>query len=187
MLFFIDINKTCIHHFQIFSNRVAPQNHCELHRVILRIKEEITANEEKTSSSSAASTPSHTDKPPSKTKYNIPEHRISCEITNSSPIQSNEEHIYTNGLSNFNSGISNNEIDSDQSNYRNERSLETSEICNMMLGCDISSSTSGVDTSTAGSSSFSDSNNGVDRKQNECNESGISSDKFDEHSTSLVI
>jgi len=95
--------------------RVAPQNHCELHRVILRIKEEITANEEKTSSSSAASTPSHTDKPPPKTKYNIPEHRISCEITNSSPIQSNEEHIYTNGLSNFNSVISNSEIDSDPS------------------------------------------------------------------------
>ena len=153
----------------------------------MRIKEEITANEEKTSSSSAASTPSHIDKPPPKTKYNIPEHRISCEITNSSPIQSNEEHIYTNGFSNFNSVNSNNEIDSDPSNYRNERSLETSEICNMMLGCDLSSSTSGVDTSTAGSSSFSDSNNGVDRKQIESNESGISSDKFDEHSTSLVI
>ena len=83
--------------------------------------------------------------------------------------------------------ISNKKLLSDKNTFRDENNLETTEICNMMLGCDISSSTSGVDTSTAGSSSFSDSNNGVDGQQRDCNESGISTDRFDEHSTSLVI
>ena len=160
-----------------------------MHRVILRIKEEITANEEKTSSSSAASTPSHTEKLLSNTKYRTQGQRFSCEITDSSQIQSNEEHIYSNGVLDYNNhdvtSISNNKLELDKKTLRDDSNLETTEICNMMLGCDISSSTSGVDTSTAGSSSFSDSNNGVDGKHRD--ESGLSSDRYDEHSTSLVI
>ena len=166
---------------------MAPQNQCELHRVILRIKEEISANEERTSSSSAASTPSHTGgNSSSNTKFAI----SSCEITDPSQNQSNnKEHIYSNGFNSYNgiNATSNNKANSDKNSFRSENGMETSEICNMMLGCDISSSTSGVDTSTAGSSSFSDSNNGVDGKPRDCNESGISTDRFDEHSTSLVI
>ena len=159
-----------------------------MHRVILRIKEEITANEEKTSSSSAASTPSHTEKLLSNTKYRTQGQRFSCEITDSSQIQSNEEHIYSNGVHDYNhdvTSISNNKLELDKKTLREDNNLEATEICNMMLGCDISSSTSGVDTSTAGSSSFSDSNNGVDGKHRD--ESGLSSDRYDEHSTSLVI
>lgn len=142
-----------------------------------------------TSSSSAASTPSHTGKSPSNTKFSISGNKISCEINHPSQNQPNAEHIYSNGFNNYNSinEPSNNKVNTDKNSFRSESGVETTEICNMMLGCDISSSTSGVDTSTAGSSSFSDSNNGVDGQQRDCNESGISTDRFDEHSTSLVI
>ena len=67
--------------------------------------------------------------------------------------------------------------------FRNESDQE---MCNMMIGCDISSSTSGVDASTAGSSSCSD-NNGIEGKIRNCNESGPNTNMFDDHSTSLVI
>merc|ERR1712088_1170788 len=103
--------------------------------------EEITANEEKTSSSSAASTRSHTDKLPSNTKYRAQGQRFSCEITESSQKQSNEEHIYSNGVHDYNnpdvSSISNNKLKLDKTTFRDE--------------------------------------------------SGLSSDRYDEHSTSLVI
>merc|ERR1712038_857980 len=99
----------------------APQNHHELHRVILRIKEEISANEEKTSSSSAASTPSHTDKLPSNTKYRTQGQRFSCEITDSSQNPSNEEHIYSNGVLDYKnsdeSSISNNKLRLDKTTF----------------------------------------------------------------------
>ena len=170
--------------------RVAPQNQCELHRVILRIKEEINANEEKTSSSSASSTPSHTSTTPSSIPYTMSENINSYDtasIKQSNVLRDTTEHIYSNGILDDRTSLN---LKSNNvrkiSGQRNRNEAEQQDLCRMMLGCELSSSTSGVDTSTAGSSSFSDSN-GLDGKMKDCNDSRLSTDKFDEHSTSLVI
>ena len=170
--------------------RVAPQNQCELHRVILRIKEEINANEEKTSSSSASSTPSHTSTTPSSIPYTMSENINpygTAHIKQANVVRDTNEHIYSNGTLDDRTGLnltSNNVKKISGRRSRNE--AEQQDLCAMMLGCELSSSTSGVDTSTAGSSSFSDSN-GLDGKMKDCNDSRLSTDKFDEHSSSLVI
>ena len=162
-------------------NRVAPQNHCELHRVILRIKEEIVANEEKTSSSSAASSPSHSPFAPSSTYFSSSLENEKCE---SKVATINEKcpkfRIYSNSINSEDMDSKQSSKERTSSNFRNEAE---NEICKMITSCDISSSTSGVDTSTAGSSSCSD-NNGGDGKTKAGDRT---TDMFDEHSTSLVI
>ena len=156
--------------------------------MILRIKEEINANEEKTSSSSASSTPSHSAIISSSTQYQISGYNnsyTSKHIEGSVPTINKTNHIYSNGTEDMNVlTLAQNSLQKISNNSPRNKSEQ--EMCSMMLGCDISSSTSGVDTSTAGSSSCSDSN-GLDGKNRDCNESGLSRDAFDEHSTSLVI
>ena len=164
--------------------RVAPQNHCELHRVILRIKEEINANEEKTSSSSAESTPSHTPRSPLIATYSMFGTSNSHEPKNSTDSRNEKgatDHTYENRANN--GEVNQLQLNRKADSFRNESEQE---MCSMMMGCDISSSTSGVDTSTAGSSSCSD-NNVMEGKMRSYNDGGPIQDKFDEHSTSLII
>merc|ERR1712083_994998 len=97
-------------------------------------------------------------------------------------VETKIDHIYSNGTNNSNSlNFSSIKNVAPENSFRKDPEKE---MCSIMLGCDISSSTSGVDTSTAGSSSYSDSN-AVDGKNRDCNESGLSSERFEEHSTSL--